>query len=79
MGVMYDLDAIGMEVIGGASLTGGAGVDLGHGLGAMIFSVIVSGFTSIQLDAYYQEIVKGGIIVGAVVLDQWRQSKRARG
>jgi inositol transport system permease protein len=45
----------------------------------MIFSVIVSGFTSIQLDAYYQEIVKGGIIVGAVVLDQWRQSKRARG
>ena len=46
-------------------------------LGAMIFSVIISGFTSIRLDAYYQEMVKGVIIVGAVVLDQWRQRMRA--
>ena len=44
----------------------------------MIFSVIVSGFTSIQLDAYYQEMVKGAIIVGAVILDQMRQKSRTR-
>jgi len=77
MGMMYELDAIAMAVIGGVSLSGGRGSIVGTVLGAMIFSVIISGFTSIQLDAYYQEMVKGGIIVGAVVLDQWRQRRRA--
>ncbi len=79
MGMMYELDAIAMAVIGGVSLSGGRGSILGTVLGAMIFSVIISGFTSIQLDAYYQGMVKGAIIVGAVILDQWRQGKRARG
>jgi len=79
MGVMYELDAIAMAVIGGVSLAGGRGSILGTVLGAAIFSVIISGFTSIRLDAYYQEMVKGAIIVGAVVLDQWRQRKRTRG
>lgn len=77
MGVMYELDAIAMAVIGGVSLSGGRGSIVGTVLGAMIFSVIISGFTSIQLDAYYQEMVKGAIIVGAVVLDQYRQRRRA--
>lgn len=78
MGMMYELDAIAMAVIGGVSLSGGRGSVLGTVLGAMIFSVIISGFTSIRLDAYYQEMVKGAIIVGAVVLDQWRQRRRTR-
>jgi len=78
MGVMYELDAIAMAVIGGVSLAGGRGSIIGTVLGAMIFSVIISGFTSIRLDAFYQEMVKGAIIVGAVVLDQWRQSRSAR-
>ncbi|MCU0911355.1 MAG: ABC transporter permease [Rhodobacteraceae bacterium] len=77
MGVMYELDAIAMAVIGGVSLAGGRGSIVGTVLGAMIFSVIISGFTSIRLDAYYQEMVKGAIIVGAVVLDQWRQRRKA--
>jgi inositol transport system permease protein len=79
MGMMYELDAIAMAVIGGVSLAGGRGSIVGTVLGAMIFSTIISGFTSIKLDAYYQEMVKGAIIVGAVVLDQWRQRQRARG
>ncbi len=79
MGVMYELDAIAMAVIGGVSLAGGRGSIVGTVLGAAIFSVIISGFTSIKLDAYYQEMVKGAIIVGAVVLDQWRQRRRTRG
>ncbi len=77
MGVMYELDAIAMAVIGGVSLAGGRGSIVGTVLGAMIFSVIITGFTSIRLDAYYQEMVKGAIIVGAVVLDQWRQRRSA--
>ena len=79
MGVMYELDAIAMAVIGGVSLAGGRGSIIGTILGAAIFSVIISGFTSIKLDAYYQEMVKGAIIVAAVVLDQWRQKARTRG
>jgi inositol transport system permease protein len=78
MGVMYELDAIAMAVIGGVSLSGGRGSIVGTVLGAMIFSVIISGFTSIRLDAYYQEMVKGAIIVAAVVLDQWRQGRKGR-
>ena len=79
MGVMYELDAIAMAVIGGVSLQGGRGSIVGTVLGALIFGVIISGFTFLKLDAYYQEMVKGAIIVGAVVLDQWRQNKRGRG
>lgn len=79
MGVMYELDAIAMAVIGGVSLQGGRGSILGTVLGALIFGVIISGFTFLKLDAYYQEMVKGAIIVGAVVLDQWRQQRGSRG
>jgi inositol transport system permease protein len=77
MGVMYELDAIAMAVIGGVSLSGGRGSIIGTVLGALIFGVIISGFTFLKLDAYYQEMVKGVIIVGAVVLDQWRQRRRS--
>lgn len=79
MGVQYELDGIAMAVIGGVSLQGGRGSILGTVLGALIFGVIISGFTFLKLDAYYQEMVKGVIIVGAVVLDQWRQRSRGRG
>ncbi len=78
MGVMYELDAIAMTVIGGVSLAGGRGSIIGTVIGALIFGVIISGFTFLKLDAYYQEMVKGAIIVGAVVLDQWRQQRGAR-
>ncbi|BCH13540.1 MULTISPECIES: ABC transporter permease [unclassified Mesorhizobium] len=77
MGVMYELDAIAMAVIGGVSLSGGRGSIVGTVIGALIFGVIISGFTFLRLDAYYQEMVKGVIIIGAVVLDQWRQRLRA--
>ena len=74
---MYELDAIAMTVIGGVSLSGGRGSIIGTVLGALIFGVIISGFTFLRLDAFYQEMVKGIIIVSAVVLDQWRQQRVA--
>jgi inositol transport system permease protein len=79
MGVMYELDAIAMAVIGGTSLTGGRGSVVGTTLGMLIFGVIISGFTFLRIDAYYQEMLKGLIIVGAVVLDVYRQRYRSRG
>jgi inositol transport system permease protein len=78
MGVQYELDAIAMAVIGGTSLSGGRGSIVGTVLGALIFGVIISGFTFLRIDAYYQEMIKGVIIVGAVVLDVYRQRLRGR-
>lgn len=78
MGVMYELDAIAAAVIGGTSLTGGVGRITGTVIGTIILGVMTSGFTFLRVDAYYQEIVKGLIIVAAVVIDVYRQKKRAK-
>ncbi|MEG9862704.1 MAG: ABC transporter permease [Parvularculales bacterium] len=77
MGQFYELYAIAMAVIGGVSLRGGRGSIIGTVLGAMVFGVIQSGFTYIKLDAFYQLMAMGSIIIGAVVLDQWRQQQAA--
>ncbi len=79
MGMMYELDAIAAAVIGGASLAGGVGRITGTVIGTLILGVVTSGFTFLRIDAYYQEIVKGAIIVVAVVADQYRQRARRRG
>jgi inositol transport system permease protein len=76
MGLMYELDAIAAAVIGGASLSGGVGRISGTVIGTLILGVVTSGFTFLRIDAYYQEIVKGGIIVVAVVADQYRRRRR---
>ncbi|TVZ74341.1 LOW QUALITY PROTEIN: inositol transport system permease protein [Rhizobium mongolense USDA 1844] len=78
MGSMYELDAIAMAVIGGVSLSGGRGSVIGTMIGMVIFGVIISGFTFLRLDAYYQEMLKGAIIVAAVVADVYRQRKRIK-
>lgn len=76
MGLMYELDAIAAAVIGGTSLAGGVGRIAGTVIGALILGVMLSGFTFLGVDAYYQDIVKGAIIIAAVVIDQYRQRKR---
>jgi inositol transport system permease protein len=78
MGMSYELDAIAASVIGGVSLAGGQGRITGTVIGALILGVVISGFTFLRVDAYYQDIIKGGIIVGAVIADQHRQRRRAR-
>ena len=76
LGVGYELDAIAATVIGGTSLAGGIGRITGTFIGTIILGVVMSGFTFLKVGAYYQEIVKGIIIVVAVVIDQHRQNKR---
>jgi len=77
MGEFYELFAIAMAVIGGISLTGGRGSIIGTVLGAMVLGVIRSGFTFVKLDGSYQLMAMGGIIIAAVILDQYRQRNRA--
>lgn len=78
MGISYELDAIAATVIGGTSLTGGIGRITGTVIGTVILGVMTSGFTFLRIDAYYQEIVKGVIIVAAVIVDVQRQKKRTK-
>ena len=78
MGMMYELDAITAAVIGGVSLAGGQGRIFGTVIGTVILGLMMSGFTFLRIDAYDQEIVKGFVIVAAVVADVWRRKKGAR-
>ena len=78
MGMMYELDAIAAAVIGGTSLSGGRGRIFGTVIGTLILGLMMSGFTFLRVDAFYQEIVKGVIIVAAVVADTFRQNARSK-
>jgi len=70
IGVSYEMDAIAAVVIGGASLLGGVGRISGTILGFLIIGVINNGLNLLNVSSYYQQIVKGVIIAGAVILDQ---------
>ena len=74
-GVSYELDAIAAVVIGGTSLTGGIGSPVGTLFGALIIAVISNGLDLMGVSSYYQQVIKGVIIVLAVLLDT---SRRAR-
>jgi inositol transport system permease protein len=75
-GVAYELDAIAAVVIGGTSLSGGIGGIGGTVLGALLMGVINNGLDLLNVSSYYQQVVKGLIIVGAVWLD--RHNARSR-
>jgi methyl-galactoside transport system permease protein len=68
-GNSYELDAIAACVVGGVSTTGGIGTVPGIVVGVLIFGVINYGLTFIGLNPYWQMIIKGMIIVGAVSVD----------
>ncbi len=72
-GVGYELDAIAAVVIGGTSLSGGVGGVGGTILGALLMGVINNGLDLLNVSSYYQQIVKGLIIVGAVWMDRSRE------
>jgi inositol transport system permease protein len=70
LGVGYELDAIASAVIGGTSLSGGIGTIWGTIVGALIIGVLNNGLDLLNVSAYWQTIVKGSIIVIAVIIDE---------
>lgn len=70
-----ELEVIAAVVIGGGSLSGGEGSIRGSLIGALLMTVIKTGATHLGLPNWVQEIVTGGIIVTAVLLDRVRRSK----
>ncbi len=75
VGQGYELDAIAAVVIGGTSLSGGVGSIAGTIIGALIIGVMNNGLDLLNVSSYYQQIVKGIIIVSAVLLDKRISSK----
>ncbi|KKI88423.1 ribose ABC transporter permease [Bacillus sp. SA1-12] len=73
-GQMYELDAIAAVILGGTSLTGGKGRIQGTIIGVLIMGVISNGLTLMDVNYYWQLVVKGGVIVAAVLLDRLRGS-----
>lgn len=73
-GIGYELDAIAAVVIGGTSLNGGSGGIGGTILGALLIGVINNGLDLLNVSSYYQQVIKGVIIVGAVWLDRSKKS-----
>ncbi len=69
IGVGYETDAIAAAVLGGTSFAGGIATIPGCVLGIFIIGLIYNGMNMIGVSSYYQSIVKGLIIIGAVMLD----------
>jgi len=68
-GHMMELDAIAAAVIGGTSLMGGRGTVWGALLGALIMASLDNGMSLMNTEAFWQPIIKGGILIIAVALD----------
>ena len=75
-GAGYELDAIAAVVIGGTRLSGGVGGVGGTLLGVLLMGVIGNGLDLLNVPSYYQQIVKGVIIIGAVWLDRRRRTQQ---
>lgn len=72
----YELDAVAAAVVGGVSLAGGVGSVGGILIGVLIFTVINYGLAFIGVNMYWQYIVKGLIIMFAVIIDMRKYAKK---
>lgn len=69
-GMGYELDAIAAVVIGGASLSGGRGSVPGTVVGALIIGVLNNGLVLLDVSPFWQQVVKGIVILLAVIMDR---------
>ena len=74
-GTGYEVDAIAAAVIGGNSLSGGRGRLWGTIIGFLIMGVVNNGLDMMAVSSYWQLVIKGSIIIGAVMLDSLNESK----
>jgi len=76
LGQGYELDAIAAVVIGGASLMGGRGTIWGTALGLLMIQTLNNGLDILVVPAYWQDVIKGVLIVAAVAVDVWSSRRR---
>ena len=65
-----ELDAIAAAVIGGTSFAGGIGTVWGTVVGALIIGVMNNGLDLLNVSPFYQQVVKGVIIIVAIIIDE---------
>jgi inositol transport system permease protein len=70
LGMGYELDAIASAVIGGTSFAGGIGTVWGTVVGALIIGVMNNGLDLLGVSPFYQQVVKGVIIIVAIIIDE---------
>ncbi len=75
-GTMYELDAIAACVIGGTSLMGGIGTIAGALIGALVMASLDNGMSIMNLESFWQYIVKGSILVLAVYVDIYTRNRK---
>ncbi|GAB1433155.1 ABC transporter permease [Spirochaetota bacterium] len=73
----FELDAIATVILGGTSLMGGRGTIWGTMVGAFIIGILNNGFNLMAVDAHFQLVAKGVIILLAVLLDRYLKRKQA--
>ncbi|GAB3743316.1 ABC transporter permease [Microlunatus parietis] len=76
LGQGYELDAIAAVVIGGASLMGGRGSIWGTALGLLLIQTLNNGLDILLVPSYWQDVIKGVLIVFAVAVDVWTARRR---
>ncbi len=72
-GTAYEMDAIAAVVLGGTSMTGGSGSLTGTLIGILILGVLNNGLNLLGVSSFYQQIVKGAVILLAVLIDRKRK------
>jgi len=75
-GVGMELNVIAAAVIGGASLKGGSGTILGAILGTILLSVVSSSLALLDVSIYWQDIIRGSILLTAVTIDHYLNKRR---
>jgi len=68
-GAGIELDAIGGAIIGGTAMTGGSGTIVGTFLGVCLISLLKTGLPYVGLQANWQQIITGSVIIAAVMID----------
>ncbi len=76
-GAGFELDAIAAVVIGGTSTAGGRGTMSGTLIGVLLIGVINNGLDLLNVTSYYQQVVMGIIIIGAVIIDSLNQKSNS--
>ena len=78
-GIGMELNVIAAAVIGGASLNGGTGTIFGAILGAALLSLVSSSLALLDVSVYWQDIIRGSILLAAVTIDHFLNKKRKPG
>ncbi|OGO76969.1 MAG: ABC transporter permease [Clostridiales bacterium GWB2_37_7] len=76
-GTLFELDAIAAAYVGGVSAAGGVGKVTGSIIGAFVMASLINGMNLMGVDISYQYIIRGAVLVAAVIFDVKTRNKRA--